>query len=39
MPPLAAIANAIERAAGVRMTHAPMSPPRLVEALERAGTA
>jgi CO/xanthine dehydrogenase Mo-binding subunit len=37
VPPLAAMANAIKRATGVRMTHAPMSPPRLAEALDRAG--
>jgi CO/xanthine dehydrogenase Mo-binding subunit len=37
VPPLGAIANAIQRATGVRMSHAPMSPPRLVEALDRAG--
>jgi CO/xanthine dehydrogenase Mo-binding subunit len=37
VPPLAAMANAIKRATGVRITHAPMSPPRLAEALDRAG--
>lgn len=33
VPPLAAIANAISNAAGVRMTHIPMSPPRILAAL------
>ena len=33
-PPMAAIANAIEQATGVRMTELPMSPPRLLAALE-----
>ena len=33
VPPLAAIANAIQRASGVRLRHAPFSPPRLLEAL------
>ena len=34
VPPLAAIANAVSNAAGVRMTHIPMSPPRILAALE-----
>ncbi len=34
VPPLAAIANAVSRAAGVRMTELPMSPPRLLAALD-----
>jgi CO/xanthine dehydrogenase Mo-binding subunit len=34
IPPMAAIANAIEDACGVRMTSLPMSPPRLLAALE-----
>ena len=34
VPPLAAIANAVSNAVGVRMTHIPMSPPRIVAALE-----
>ena len=34
VPPLAAIANAVSNAAGVRMTHIPMSPPRILKALE-----
>ncbi len=33
-PPMAAIANAIAAATGVRMTELPMSPPRLLEALD-----
>jgi CO/xanthine dehydrogenase Mo-binding subunit len=33
-PPMAAIANAIEDAVGVRMTALPMSPPRLLEAID-----
>ncbi|MEM1277301.1 MAG: xanthine dehydrogenase family protein molybdopterin-binding subunit [Pseudomonadota bacterium] len=34
VPPLAAIANAVSRAAGVRMTELPMSPPRILKALK-----
>ena len=37
VPPLAAIANAVSNAVGVRMTHIPMSPPRILAAT-RAGT-
>lgn len=33
VPPMAAVANAIERAIGVRMTDLPMSPPRVLSAL------
>jgi CO/xanthine dehydrogenase Mo-binding subunit len=33
VPPLAAVANAIAAATGARMTHAPMSPPRVLAAL------
>jgi CO/xanthine dehydrogenase Mo-binding subunit len=33
VPPLAAIANAIHGATGLRLRHAPMSPPRVLEAL------
>jgi CO/xanthine dehydrogenase Mo-binding subunit len=33
VPPVAAVANAIYRAVGVRMTQAPMSPPRLLKAI------
>jgi len=35
VPPLAAIANAVSNAVGVRMTHIPMSPPRILAALEK----
>jgi CO/xanthine dehydrogenase Mo-binding subunit len=34
VPPLAAIANALSNAAGVRMTHIPMSPPRVLKAIK-----
>ena len=34
VPPLAAVGNAVSRAIGRRMTHAPMSPPRILEALD-----
>jgi CO/xanthine dehydrogenase Mo-binding subunit len=34
VPPLAAIGNAISNAAGVRMTHVPMSPPRILKAIK-----
>ena len=33
IPPMAAVANAIERAVGVRLTDLPMSPPRVLAAL------
>lgn len=36
VPPLAAIGNAVSNAFGVRMTHVPMSPPRILQALEEA---
>jgi CO/xanthine dehydrogenase Mo-binding subunit len=36
VPPLAAIANAVSNAVGVRMTHVPMSPPRILKAIEGA---
>jgi CO/xanthine dehydrogenase Mo-binding subunit len=35
VPPLAAIGNAISNAVGVRMNHVPMSPPRILKALEQ----
>jgi CO/xanthine dehydrogenase Mo-binding subunit len=35
VPPPGAIANAVQRAAGVRMTSLPMSPPRLWQAMQR----
>ena len=34
VPPLAAVANAVSNAAGVRMTHVPMSPPRILKAIK-----
>ncbi len=34
VPPLAAIGNAISNATGVRMTHVPMSPPRILKAMK-----
>jgi CO/xanthine dehydrogenase Mo-binding subunit len=37
VPPMAAIANAIFDATGVRMTSLPMSPPKLLAAMEAAG--
>jgi CO/xanthine dehydrogenase Mo-binding subunit len=36
VPPLAAVANAVKDATGVRMTTLPMSPPRVLEALDAA---
>lgn len=36
VPPLAAIANAVSRAAGVRLTELPMSPPRVLKAIKAA---
>jgi len=36
VPPLAAIGNAVSNAVGVRMTHIPMSPPRILAAIEAA---
>jgi CO/xanthine dehydrogenase Mo-binding subunit len=37
VPPMAAIANAIERATGVRFTELPMSPPKILQALKERG--
>ena len=37
VPPLAAIANAVSRAVGVRLTELPMSPPRVLKALSSKG--
>jgi CO/xanthine dehydrogenase Mo-binding subunit len=37
VPPLAAIANAVSAAAGVRMTQLPMSPPRVLAAIQAGG--
>ncbi len=36
VPPLAAIANSVSAAAGVRLTHLPMSPPRIHKAIKGA---
>jgi CO/xanthine dehydrogenase Mo-binding subunit len=33
VPPMAAVANAVEDAIGVRMADLPMSPPRILAAL------
>jgi CO/xanthine dehydrogenase Mo-binding subunit len=37
VPPMAAIANAIEAATGIRFTELPMSPPRVLKALKERG--
>ncbi len=39
VPPMAAVANAIYHATGIRMTELPMSPPRLLKALLKASHA
>jgi CO/xanthine dehydrogenase Mo-binding subunit len=39
VPPLAAIANAVSAAAGVRLTELPMSPPRVLKAMDGGGKA
>ena len=39
VPPLAAIANAIADATGVRLRHTPMSPPKVLAALDAAEAA
>jgi CO/xanthine dehydrogenase Mo-binding subunit len=39
VPPLGAIANAVARATGLRFTDLPMSPPRVLAALDAARTA
>jgi CO/xanthine dehydrogenase Mo-binding subunit len=36
VPPLAAVANAVRNAIGLRFTELPMSPPRVLAALEAA---
>jgi len=33
VPPLAAVANAVSNAVGIRLTHVPMSPPRILAAI------
>jgi CO/xanthine dehydrogenase Mo-binding subunit len=38
VPPLGAVGNAIDNAIGVRMDHAPMSPTRVLDALDEAAT-
>ena len=38
VPPMAAIANAIEQATGIRFTELPMSPPKVLKALSDAGS-
>ncbi|NNE52612.1 MAG: xanthine dehydrogenase family protein molybdopterin-binding subunit [Sulfitobacter sp.] len=35
VPPLAAVANAVSNAAGVRLSHVPISPPRILAALHK----
>jgi len=37
VPPLAAVANAIAHATGIRMAELPMSPPRLLKAMIKKG--
>jgi CO/xanthine dehydrogenase Mo-binding subunit len=37
VPPMAAIANAIEQATGIRFTELPMSPPKVLKALKEKG--
>jgi CO/xanthine dehydrogenase Mo-binding subunit len=37
VPPMAAIANAVEKATGIRFTELPMSPPRVLKALKERG--
>ncbi|MEE9282045.1 MAG: xanthine dehydrogenase family protein molybdopterin-binding subunit [Myxococcota bacterium] len=37
IPPLAAVANAVHNATGLRMCDLPLSPPRMLEALDAAG--
>lgn len=39
VPPLAAIANAVSHAAGVRLTELPLSPPRVLKAIDSAKVA
>ena len=34
VPPLGAIANAMEQATGIRFTELPMSPPKVLKALK-----
>jgi CO/xanthine dehydrogenase Mo-binding subunit len=39
VPPLAAVANAMRQATGVRFTELPLSPPRVLEGIEAEGVA
>jgi len=39
VPPMAAVANALANALGIRFTRLPMSPPRVLEAVEAAAGA
>jgi CO/xanthine dehydrogenase Mo-binding subunit len=39
VPPMGAIANAVSRATGVRFTALPMSPPKVLKAMDEAGAA
>jgi CO/xanthine dehydrogenase Mo-binding subunit len=39
VPPMAAIANAIEQATGIRFTELPMSPPKVLKAIDEANGA
>ena len=39
VPPMGAITNAVANAIGIRMTSLPMSPPRVLEALDEAAAA
>ncbi|HZA00919.1 MAG TPA: hypothetical protein VE665_01425, partial [Hyphomicrobiaceae bacterium] len=39
VPPLAAIANAVENATGLRFTELPMSPPKVLAAIDAARAA
>ena len=36
IPPMAAISNAIENAIGIRLRDQPMSPPKVLEAIDEA---
>ncbi|MCH7930882.1 MAG: hypothetical protein IH906_01540 [Proteobacteria bacterium] len=37
VPPMAAISNAVENALGIRFSELPMSPPRVLKAIDGAG--
>ena len=37
VPPMAAIANAIEQAIGIRFNELPMTPPKVLAAIEASG--